>query len=480
MKSPLTHTFSWKKAVWPILFVLLLGLCAFFLFYELGDRGIVAYDEARHGVNAYEMLMNRDWVVHTYQGQVDYWNLKPPLSYWIIMLGYQLFGFTVFGLRFFTALSMLATMAIVSLWALRRHGKLASLLALVFFLASTPLYDYGSGRTADANAFYLLLTTIGLLCMLDSQRDIRWLYGTAICFGLSFMAKSYHAAILPLVALVYLIITGQLPKLKLKHYLVLIALALLPIAPWAIARYGRDGLAFFNAMVQTDVMARVASGPVGSDPWYYYLTLLLRDPAVVLGAAACLLGLGGKMLSQRKPTAEQIGFVLWMVLTVVVFSFAGAKLHHYIYSALIALAIPFGWSVDWLLRNAKRGFLLICCLALLATGFAAQIANTFITIDSQAPPHSFQTGMVETLDRDINAGEHMYIQYDPELSTWSQADVLCAEMAGDVRCIDGGLAAFLEDEETAMLVINKEDFPYDLLEYYPVAYEGTMVYILEN
>lgn len=63
------------------------------------------WDEARHGVNAYEMANGGSLIQSTYMRQADYYNLKPPLSMYGIMLGMAIFGNTVFALRFYAALS---------------------------------------------------------------------------------------------------------------------------------------------------------------------------------------------------------------------------------------------------------------------------------------------------------------------------------------------------------------------------------------
>lgn len=72
-----------KGAYWLGLAVLLL-LTAFLLFTRLGDFYICQCDEARHGINAYEMLQSGDYVINTCNGEPDYGNLKPPLSYYCI------------------------------------------------------------------------------------------------------------------------------------------------------------------------------------------------------------------------------------------------------------------------------------------------------------------------------------------------------------------------------------------------------------
>lgn len=53
---------------------------------NLESSWVELYDEQRHAVNAYEMVVNNDYLVNTYFGETDYFNLKPPLSMWAIAL----------------------------------------------------------------------------------------------------------------------------------------------------------------------------------------------------------------------------------------------------------------------------------------------------------------------------------------------------------------------------------------------------------
>ena len=79
---------------------------ALLCFYHLDYGELMDWDEARHGVSAYEMLQTGEPIVTTYAYSPDYWNLKPPLSEWLIALGYKLFGYNAYGLRFFSGVSM--------------------------------------------------------------------------------------------------------------------------------------------------------------------------------------------------------------------------------------------------------------------------------------------------------------------------------------------------------------------------------------
>ena len=94
-----------NKYYWYI-FGIGVAIFAFLCFFNLGKLPIQDWDEARHGINAYEMLRHNSIFANYFQDEFDYWNLKPPVSYWGVMLGYKIFGYNTFGMRFFSAFSL--------------------------------------------------------------------------------------------------------------------------------------------------------------------------------------------------------------------------------------------------------------------------------------------------------------------------------------------------------------------------------------
>ena len=87
--------------------ILLFVIAAFNIFTTLGVSRIRSWDEARHGVSSCEMLETGNYIVNTYNYEPDYWNVKPILSFYNNMFGMAIFGKTVFGFRFFSALCYL-------------------------------------------------------------------------------------------------------------------------------------------------------------------------------------------------------------------------------------------------------------------------------------------------------------------------------------------------------------------------------------
>ena len=491
------RAFLQKGFYWLCLAILLL-LAAFLLFTRLGDYYICECDEARHGINAYEMLQNGDYVVNTYNGEPDYWNLKPPLSYYCIMLGYRLFGFGTFGLRFYSAASMLLCMSLLALWMKKQHGSIASLGSVLFFLGCHTVYGLHFARFGDADAQMVLLYMLAMLCMLESQRNIRFLYGTALFFGLSFLSKSWHAALIPVTCLLFLCVSGQLHKLRPRHYAGLVLCGLAPILPWALARYSRDGLRFFEGMLSTDVYTRATTVLEGHEgDWAYYIRALGSMPAVVLSCIAGLAALLCRGLNRRslRPTTEQCGVALWILTPLVLYSLCVSKLEWYVYVCLPAFALLFGKSLQALLRCPTRrsrlrwpGF--VCALAL-TLPLCLWTWQNWLKVSAPAVVTRYQSIVQEYFDREINSGDHLYVEhtsierdYFPEgadpASAWFQGDQLNAMFCGDLVCLPGGGEAFREDEDHAYLLCNRNDMDESLLEEYPIIYEDGPLVLLEN
>jgi 4-amino-4-deoxy-L-arabinose transferase-like glycosyltransferase len=117
-----------ERFFWPLLGIIL-ALMAFNSFFALESTHIRDFDEARYGVAASEMLHSHSALVTTYAGATEYWNLKPPLGYWLLELSFEVFGETPFALRAPAAISGLALVALTVPFARSFAGAGVALLA---------------------------------------------------------------------------------------------------------------------------------------------------------------------------------------------------------------------------------------------------------------------------------------------------------------------------------------------------------------
>lgn len=486
------HKKLWQELLYWVLIAALLTAGGFLLFTKLGETGISDCDEARHGINAYEMMQSGDYVVTTYRGEPDYWNLKPPLTDYCIILGYRLFGFNALGLRFYSALSMLLTMILLAMWTKRRFGSVASLCTQLLLLGCAFVYGAHFARFGDADAQMLLFYTAGMLCMLDSRRNLRLLYGTAICFGLAFMSKSWHAALIPVTCLVYLCVTGEIRRLRPRHYAALVVFGLLPIAPWAIARFQRDGLVFFEKMLSIDVLKRATTvHEEHRGDALYYVRYLLSDPAIVAAGAAVLVALVWKTAQRSRLTHEQWGILLWFALPLLLYTLCVSKLSWYIFVSLPALAVGFGLAG----RKLARGVLQagwkavprVGCLLAAAAVMAFMAVTNWENVRASGNSDRYQRLLWEMFDRELDPGTRIYVQYESENNyyavdyrSWVQDDELTAMLAGDLVCVNGGIEAFCQEQERAYLICHDVGMDWDILGEYPVLYEDGPIMLLEN
>lgn len=481
----------WREAVYWLLIAALLTAGGFLLFTELGTAAISDCDEARHGINAYEMLQSGDFVVSTYCGEPDYWNLKPPLSYYSIMLGYKVFGFNAFGMRAYSALSMLLTMVILALWMKRRCGSVASVACQMFLLGCGLVYGPHFARFGDADAQMLLFYVIAMLFMLDSLKNVRLLYGSAICFGLAFLSKSWHAALIPVNCLIWLCVTGEIRKLKPRNYLMLLFCGLLPILPWAAARYLRDGLQFFEKMLSVDVLKRVSTVHEGHfGGWLYYVEYLLSDPAVVIACVGVLGVLIWKAAARFRPSRSQWGVAVWFLAPLLLYSLCKSKLAWYVLVCLPPLGMAFGMACGTLARCAgsRKGITAtrIACVAV-ALGVVGYLGVCNWNAVCSKEGDRYQRLIAESFDRDVDAGTRIYIQYESEndyaetdYRAWVQDERLAAMLAGDLICMDGGIDAFLEEEEHAYLICHTVGMQWDALEECILVDEDGPLMLVEN
>ena len=153
--------FKQLKIILYIFFsIILFIILGIILFDNLGNKQIANWDEARHGVNAYEMIQNKNYITTTYGYKTDYWNLKPPISDYLIILGYKIFGYNSFGLRFYSAFAMFICVIICYIYSYKKIGKFASLWTILGFLIINPLIFDHCARSGDADSLYILFSTI--------------------------------------------------------------------------------------------------------------------------------------------------------------------------------------------------------------------------------------------------------------------------------------------------------------------------------
>jgi len=292
------------------------------------------------------------------------------------------------------------------------------------------------------------------------------------------MAKGPHAALIPVSCFFHFCVTRGWKRLRLKHIPLLVFFGLLPALPWILARMARDGFHFFAQMLLVDVFARsttVVEEHAGD--WLYYIRYLLSFPGVVFAGALSLVGGILLLFSRRRLTNAQRGLILWLLIPILLFSAAVSKAFWYVFPILVPLAMAGGMAASAILRRTKLHGIMALCLALPLTFFITQNIRSIWETQSIG---GYGKAIVSILDRDFSNGLHIYVERQ-ELPEWRQAERLYAQLAGDALCLDGGRAAFEQDEKRSLLLVDRGGSDHETLaEFYPLYYEDSNVLFYDN
>lgn len=442
-----------SRIFYTLITAALLILAYYNIFYRLSDFPIFSWDEARHGVSAYEMLKKENFIVNTYKNHIDYWNLKPPLSFLITIIGYKLAGFNTLGLRLLSATFALLTILMIFLFVWKRHGILASFISTLSLATSTQFLINHSARTADADSLFVFLFTSSVLSLLLSKHSINWVYVSAISFSLAFLTKSWHACTIFIIIFLYLIFSGIYKHLTNKNWMILFTLMFGPIMTWGFLRFQYDGIEFFKNMILYDLFKRSSTtieGHFGSNLYYLEIIWKFSKLWVILLIGLTLVNIYVNF-KEKKPYLNRsiIGLCLWVFIPLILYSLAETKIRWYILPIYPALSIMIGILCANIFQKTKIGLKLAILVSIIwiSTNYEKQIV-TYIN----HPIPKLHLSLVQNIQKinDIK-GYNLYI-YRHTKNVWTQNTVLAAELYGDLKVRDGGIKTFLKKDRALLLV----------------------------
>jgi 4-amino-4-deoxy-L-arabinose transferase-like glycosyltransferase len=354
----------------------ILIIAGFNLFYRLGLTTVQDWDEARHGITAYEMIKNNNYLITTYGFNVDYYNLKPPLGMILIAIAYKIFGYSIFAMRFFSPISSLISIIIVGKILKDNVSKFAAIFGMIVLSTNYLFIIWHAGRTGDVDAVLTLVFTIIMYFLIKMNKDIKYFYLAGFVYSVSFLLKSY--ATMQIVAVVGLVLlcTGTLFKLKIKQLMIFLGCSFIPIFVWMGLRYRFDGTKFLGKMITYDVLARSTStieGQKGSIAYYLIYSISYNFHWVLyMAIILSVYFITNKFKFDFKNNKFlKFSIIIWAVVPFILFSLSTSKLVWYINTIYPAVSILIGWlsyniykspKISKTLRNIILIVFLICAL----------------------------------------------------------------------------------------------------------------------
>lgn len=344
------------------------GLMAFNVFWHLSTTVIWSLDEARYGVAASEMLRAHHFLVPTYAGSTEYWNLKPPLGYWLLEASFEWLGRTVFALRLPSALSALALVWLTMLFGKRTVGRRGAILAGLLVATCYGFLSSHGARSGELDSELALLMTAALMMVPNLRVSANARLAWGLLLGLGFLLKSF--AILPflLAAAIYLVTGPERPRWSLRPWLAAAAVFVAITGGWALLRTLHDGSPYFvERMISEDLLMRASHNIDGAPslPWSYAMGLGDRFAPWPIFLVA-LTARPRSTLSMRHRATLRL-LLLWAMLPLALFSIARTHHHWYLDPTYPAWAILAALAVLKSFRLMPSSLALSCsALALLA------------------------------------------------------------------------------------------------------------------
>ena len=342
---------------------LLLAVTALMLLPGALGLPMELWDESRVANNAIEMAKHGGWLVTTFGGVPDHWELKPPLLVWAMAALLRTGMDPMLAIRL---PSILATMGSVLLvYASCRmllKDRLAGLIGGLLLVCSVLFMGDHVGRTGDYDALLCLLTLGFVICAglyIDRQtiggqtRGSRlWIAAAAALLLFAFLTKSVASGLTVPGVVAYAMMRGRLVALLADWRAWLsFAGAAAVVAGWFVLR---ESLApgYLAAVWHYDIAGTILTVPEGHQRGpAYYAWVLFRgfEPAMLLSAT--LLVMPGDPDPKRRRLCLLTGLAALSCLTVV--SFLNSRYYWYAAPILPLAAVAIG-VLDFDLAAGRR------------------------------------------------------------------------------------------------------------------------------
>ncbi|MFL5330853.1 MAG: ArnT family glycosyltransferase [Gemmataceae bacterium] len=327
-------------------------------------------EEGRYAEIPRQMLVAGEIVVPVLGGE-PYLD-KPPLSYWLNMAAYRVFGISEWSARIVPCLAALAIVAVTLVWGSSIAGPRTGLCSAGVLL-TCPDFLYRAPMLTP-NGLLTLFVAAGWAAghIAQQPRRSKWLWWSlsAIATALGVLTKGPVAAVFVWVPL-WAYCFWRREKQQVRGNLLQIAIVLLVAAPWFIAVTTRHP-EFLEYFFWKHHVERAITPFDHAQPLWYYV------PRLLVGAAPWTVMVLIGLLRGRRPTSDAIFPLMVMAWAFFFLSLSGSKRPIYLLPVYPALAVAIGTSsrtesisIPAFLRGLEA---IAACVALWLPGYHAEFS----------------------------------------------------------------------------------------------------------
>ncbi len=318
----------------------------------LGKFGIpLTGDQKTYIAVAMEMRERGEWIKPLLFGEGNY--LKPPFQYWMTLLGWQAFGFNLFGTFIPSVIALALTAWFLSEIASSLGERRWYVNSGLWFAATIGAMTYGT--TAQMEIYVCLFYTAAWWAAMRyfrvemEERKPQWLYLAFAIAGLSALVKSPLYSVLWVLSFcVYGTIAGEWLLLKSKHLYLSLLVGIGVGLIWFLVILSMDGERFWDQYWIHEQLNKGGNGGTLGNLWgpLFYLAF----PFTLLAITAA------RALFLRRRSNSIITFlVAWCLPPAIFFSLYPYRTSVYLFILVPALAILVDWGC--FRTNRTRTFL---------------------------------------------------------------------------------------------------------------------------
>jgi len=369
--------------------LLLVGLCGWLFLLQLGSIPFLGKDEPKNAEVLREMWERGDWVTPTLREEP--WFDKPILYYWVSLVFFHCLGPGELAARLACALFGAGGVLLTWFFARRLWGDGTALRSAIILATSLEYFWYSRTAVTD-----LPLTFCVALSLVAFYRAAEGMGSRSLWYPLSFaaaggaaLAKGPVGILLPgLVAGSYLLLSGRVRELARIPWARSLAALLLVAAPWYATVSVRHGELFWNDFIVSRNLLRYTSTlHRHPGPFYYYLPILVIGlfPWGALFPFAMVRSLSGGWRSLQGEHRRTGFLLLWVLMPLLFFSFAGSKLPSYLLPSFPAMAILTAEAWGGVLEAPAAGRQRLWGIACLLGLFPVLAAGIYAWCRTEAP-----------------------------------------------------------------------------------------------
>ena len=370
-------------------YLYLMAIALILLLIDLNSWSVLEASEARYAEISREMFRSGNLLQPTLLNIFHFH--KPPVTFWLTDLGFELFGINAFGARFFLQFSLILQGILIYLISQRLFAvQVRSVLAVIIYLSFPLSIMSARNLTTDNFLTTLVLAVIYAMTVYYCQRQVWGIYGAALFIGIGFLTKGPAIFVVPFFYWFYLMFARRVNyRVPVKHLIISLVLCLtLGLSWYVVVAQQLPSLAdYFLGRQLADRVLDAETFDRTEPGWYYLLIFSTTTLPWFFIYIASLFRPGYRLV--KNVDARQLSFY-WLLLPFIIFSLTSSKLMMYLLPIYPGLAMILAGlitemnnsDIKWFTKMFIGFYWLLGAIALFVPFFIS-VSGTDLTITWQ-------------------------------------------------------------------------------------------------